>query len=103
MSEFLDDILYKFKTANFVIISNSELQFLLSHGSTIIEQNTFLSDFIRLFQFNEIYFVQEKSPKGEYILRKFDFVEPAESFIKDRLDIYEKMWDGCGCKINYYS
>jgi len=26
----------------------------------------------------------------------------AEEFIKERLEIYNRMWDGCGCKVDYY-
>jgi len=30
-------------------------------------------------------------------------LKEAEDFVKDRLDFYERKWDGCGCKIDYYS
>ena len=29
--------------------------------------------------------------------------ETAERFVEDRLSDYERMWDGCGCKIEYHS
>ena len=24
-------------------------------------------------------------------------------FVAERMDQYERMWDGCGCRIDYYS
>jgi len=32
----------------------------------------------------------------------FQNEETAAKFVEERLDIYEKMWDGCGCKVKYY-
>lgn len=26
----------------------------------------------------------------------------AEAFLQDRINRYERMWDGCGCGIRYY-
>ncbi len=44
--------------------------------------------------------VEEPSSR-ERVLRRLteDEVGP---FVKDRLDTYERMWDGCGCKVEYY-
>jgi hypothetical protein len=36
------------------------------------------------------------------IIRWLPSVEEKDRFVKDRLDAYERMWDGCGCKINYH-
>jgi len=29
--------------------------------------------------------------------------QQARRFVQDRLEQYERMWDGCGCKIDYYA
>ncbi len=31
----------------------------------------------------------------------FDGVEAAQEFVAARLETYERMWDGCGCKVDY--
>ena len=46
--------------------------------------------------------IQEKSTKDELLIRSVQLKEEAEKFITERLEIYEKMWDGCGCKVEYY-
>jgi hypothetical protein len=44
--------------------------------------------------------VEEPSPARRVIRR----LAPQEvrAFVQDRLDTYERMWDGCGCKVEYY-
>lgn len=45
----------------------------------------------------------EEPRRGERVLRRLDDDDVAREFVKDRLDSYERMWDGCGCKVDYYS
>ncbi|MBC8367137.1 hypothetical protein H8E52_06980 [bacterium] len=45
---------------------------------------------------------REISDKGEIILRLFPSEFALDAFLKRRIDIYERMWDGCGCKVDYY-
>ncbi|KPK59721.1 MAG: hypothetical protein AMS21_09800 [Gemmatimonas sp. SG8_38_2] len=45
----------------------------------------------------------EEPSVGERVLRRFADAEEVRSFVQQRLDQYERMWDGCGCKVDYYS
>lgn len=45
---------------------------------------------------------REDSDKGEIILRVFPGEFALNAFVERRVDIYERMWDGCGCKVDYY-
>ena len=87
----------------FTIIKAEDLEELLSHSKILIEKETHLSDKIRLLKINETLIIQEKSDKGEIIIREISTINAAEDFIKERLEIYDRMWDGCGCKVEYYS
>ena len=53
-------------------------------------------------RFEDDLILQEKTTKGEYLIRYLKTKKEAEELIKARLKIYEKMWDGCGCKVDYY-
>jgi hypothetical protein len=44
----------------------------------------------------------EQPTAGERVLRRLSGPDEAERFVKERLEAYERMWDGCGCKIDYY-
>ncbi len=45
--------------------------------------------------------VEEPSPRERVVRRLADEAE-ARAFVKERLDTYERMWDGCGCKVEYW-
>ena len=44
--------------------------------------------------------VEEPSSR-ERVVRLIEEHE-VQAFVEDRLDTYERMWDGCGCKVAYY-
>jgi len=84
------------------IFTEEGLQDLKSHAELLIERDTFMSGTISLFKFKHVFIVQEISSKKDLVLRKYKNLGSAQDFISKRMDIYEKMWDGCGCKIDYY-
>ena len=78
-----------------------ELDKILSFSKIKFEKNTLISDYIRIVQIDDRIIVQEKTDKNEIALHLFENEQDAEKFVEERLDIYEKMWDGCGCKVKY--
>ena len=98
----LERIISSIKKKKYLKISEPELNELLSHSKMIIEENTYISDKIRLLKFNDNLLIQEKTTKEEFLVRSMKTKKEAEEFIKQRLEIYNRMWDGCGCKVNYY-
>lgn len=96
------DILKKVKSTSFVVILEDELQDLLTIANVIEEKDTHISDKIRLFKINGELLVQEKSNKNEYLLRLMKNKKEANLFIDERMETYDRMWDGCGCKVDYY-
>jgi len=98
----LEGIISSAKKKKYLIISEVELNELLSNSKLIIEENTYISDKIRLLKYKTDLLIQEKTTKNEYIIRVLKTKKEAEELIKQRLEIYNKMWDGCGCKVEYY-
>ena len=86
-----------------MVISKDELEKLLSQSELIIERDTLISDKIRLLKIIDELILQEKSSKEEILIRFVKSISEAEKFIEQRLEIYDKMWDGCGCKVDYYN
>jgi hypothetical protein len=93
----------KFKTKTLVVISDEEYQQLLREVEIIEESETFFRDKIRILRSDNNLFIQEKSNKEEIIIRRTESVKEGQRFIQNRLAVYENMWNGCGCKIDYYS
>jgi hypothetical protein len=46
--------------------------------------------------------VEQPSP-SERVVRLLSDEQQARRFVQDRLEAYERMWDGCGCKVDYYA
>jgi len=88
--------------STYLIIEEDDLKSILENSEILRVEDTHLSDFIRLIKFEGILFIQELSLKNEIILRKINSLADADKFIQERLDFYERKWDGCGCKIDYY-
>lgn len=90
------------KGKKYLIITESELNHLLSVAEIMLEENTHISDKIRLLKLDDELIIQEKTTKDELLIRSVKSKKEAEEFIKERLEIYDKMWDGCGCRVDYY-
>ena len=95
-------IFSKALNTNYLIIEEADLKTVIDNSEVIRIEDTHLSDFIRLIKFDGRLFIQELSLKSEIILRKINSLDDADKFIQERLDFYERKWDGCGCKIDYY-
>ena len=99
----VNKIIASSKKANYLILNEIDLNELLANSELIMEEDTYISDKIRLLKFKDELIFQEKTTNNEYLIRIIKTKREAEKLIKERLEIYEKMWDGCGCKVDYYT
>jgi len=98
----IEKIISSVKKKKYSSISKEELAELLSQSKILIEKDTYISDKIRLLKIGNELIIQEKTTKDELLIRSVKSEDEAEKLISGRLEIYEKMWDGCGCKVEYY-
>jgi CRISPR/Cas system CMR subunit Cmr4 (Cas7 group RAMP superfamily) len=98
----INKVITSAKNKKYLEINETDLNELLLNSKLIQEENTYISDKIRLLEINGNLILQEKTTKGEYLIRIINTIKEAKELIKNRLEIYEKMWDGCGCKVDYY-
>ena len=92
----------KLRAEKYLIISGDDLTEMLQTSEIVFEQDTRIRDMIRILKVEDNFFLQEKTNLGEIIIRQFDSESDALRLVNERMEIYDKMWDGCGCKINYY-
>jgi hypothetical protein len=97
-----NEIFNKALNLKYIIIDEDELKTILDDSEIIRVEDTHLSDFIRVLKYKDKLFVQETTFKQEILIRKMDSMKDVDSFVQERLDYYERKWDGCGCKIDYY-
>ncbi len=43
----------------------------------------------------------EEPAAGERVVRRLSDGEAVRRFIEGRMESYDRMWDGCGCRIDY--
>ena len=98
----IEKILSTAKKNKYSVINREELEKLLLQSETIIEKDTYISDKIRLLKLDDDLIIQEKTTKDELLIRMVKTKKEAEELIDQRLEIYDKMWDGCGCRVDYY-
>lgn len=98
----IQKIINSLRKKKYLLVSKEEVNELLAVSKLLIEQNTYISDKIRLLEFQSDLLLQEKTTNDEFLIRIIKTKKEGEELIKDRLEIYNRMWDGCGCKVDYY-
>jgi hypothetical protein len=98
-----DDLLRRLKRERVTVLGAKELSDLLEAADVIRERETRISGPIRVLRVGEHVLVQERtSATGDVVVRELASEEKAERFVEQRMADYDRMWDGCGCKIDYY-
>jgi hypothetical protein len=95
------DLIEQIEKQEILPLDREDLPKLLEVADTIQADDTCLAGWIRILSIDGHVAVQEQTPDGEILLRRLASREAAERFVERRLADYERMWDGCGCKIDY--
>jgi hypothetical protein len=88
------EILEQARRGSVVAISKDDLASLLEMAETFREDKTSIAGFIRTLHAGGLVLVQERTPKGEHLVRELASEEEARRFVEARLADYERMWDG---------
>lgn len=99
----ISKIIQKLVSEKIVTITNSELEELISQSEIVEEKKIVMFGFIRIVVYDTHVIVQEQTDNNELVIRLAESVDEAKKFVRDRLDTYDRMWDGCGCKIDYFT
>lgn len=99
----LEQIISDFKNKSVVLTDKESFEEIQPQLKLLEEFDTFVGGIIRLFTATDIFLFQETTKRGEIAFRKFDSVLEARSFISERMETYDNMWNGCGCKVDYYA
>lgn len=98
----IQDLINHLAYKKWILLSVKQLSDILEQVELIEERDTLISDFIRILKYKNYFFVQEMTKKKEMIIRMVGDFDKAKDFVEERMKIYDQMWDGCGCKVNYY-
>ncbi len=98
----VQELVAQFEDRAIIALDGEALPELLEAVEVIRADDTCIAGWIRILCINDRFAVQEQTPDGEILVRRLISREAAERFVEDRLNDYERMWDGCGCKIDYH-
>ncbi|MGD8440599.1 MAG: hypothetical protein PVG53_08680 [Holophagae bacterium] len=84
-----------------VVLDHDELEILLEAADLVRDDDTCLAGRIRILDVDGVSLVQEQTQDGRILVRRLDSEDAARRLVDDRLATYERMWDGCGCKVDY--
>ena len=98
----IDELVDQLKIQKLLILPLENLSEILKQVTVIEDKDTLMIDHIRILKWKEKILIQEATSKNELAIRIAESVEDANRFINERMETYERMWDGCGCKVNYY-
>ena len=87
-------VLTRIAGAPVTAVSADELDLVLGEADVARQVETALSGPIRILVADGRVLVQERTPKGELLIRRLASRQEAERFVDDRLEAYERMWDG---------
>lgn len=90
----IQSTLKSLETSPVAVLSQEDLDHLLQQGTLLKEEDTHMSGFIRILDWQGTILLQEKTNRDEYTVRKLDSRETANAFLQNRLETYERMWDG---------
>jgi hypothetical protein len=85
-----------------IALDEEGLSVLLESFEVLRADDTCVAGWIRILSTTGLVMVQEETPDREILLRRVGSREAAERLVEHRLAAYEKMWDGCGCTIDYH-
>lgn len=86
-----------------LILTDDEYEKFTAAANLLEEHDTAMVGYIRIYELDGKLFAEEESNKGDFILRPMNDQNEVKAFVDDRLNTYERMWDGCGaCKVDYY-
>jgi uncharacterized membrane protein len=56
-----------------------------------------------IVRLDDVFAAVESPTPAERVIRRLGSTAEASAFVAQRLAQYERMWEGCGCKIDYYA
>lgn len=73
---------------------------LLGRARVVHESDTGIAGAIRTLEVDGMTLVQEHTQDRRPVVRRVADLEAARRFVDDRLAAYDRMWDGCGCRVD---
>lgn len=91
------------KSDRVVVITPADWPDLSAIFTEIERHDTGFAGSLVLLSFDDGFAALEQPSADRWVVRRLGDRPEADRFVQERLAQYERMWDGCGCRIDYYS
>ncbi len=86
-----------------VILPEETWNELASDFEEVERHPTFISGDLVIVRLGDAFAAVEEPKPGERVLRRLPDADAVRAFVEDRMATYDRMWDGCGCRVDYYA
>jgi len=98
----VDEFLERVEKGGTVPLSASEWEALAPSFPEVERHNTQLAGHLIVVEVGEDLVAVESPSRDARVARLLGGPDKARAFVQKRLEEYERMWDGCGVKVEYY-
>jgi hypothetical protein len=96
-----DNLTERIRSEGIVTLENDVWQDVAHTFEEVERHDTFLAGDLVIARRHGILVAIETPTSRRHVVRRLAEDE-VRVFVQERLDTYERMWDGCGCKVEYY-
>ncbi len=89
-------------TGEVVVVPAADWQEVAPAFATVLREDTLVSGDIVVAEGPCGPVVVEQPRPEERVVRRTPDLAAARAFVAERLATYDRMWNGCGCKVDYY-
>lgn len=97
------ELIQQLKQGRVAALTTDEWDALAGEAEVLERHSTFIAGDLLIVKLGQTLAAVEQPSPTERVVRMLRGQSEAEGFVRQRLEEYERMWDGCGCKIDYYA
>ncbi|MBW2454866.1 MAG: hypothetical protein JRI68_10160 [Deltaproteobacteria bacterium] len=94
-------LLERLEAGQIVLLDRAEWVAASAGFEVVEEHDTRLSGMLQVVRSAAGLAAIEQPKPDQRVVRPLADMDAARAFVTDRLETYDRMWDGCGCKIDY--
>ena len=98
-----DDLRQALRTEPVVRLSVLDWETMAGAFEEIERHHTVVAGSLVVLRVGDALAAVEQPRPEERVVRRLEGEAAMRAFVRERMEQYERMWDGCGCKVDYYA
>jgi len=102
MNEEAKNLVERLSVQHVLTVGSSEWEHVADQFEEVERHRTHIKGDLVIVRIESGYAAVEEPLPKERVIRYLGDMDEVRRLVTDRLETYERMWDGCGCRIDYY-